>query len=459
MNFLKNLISGRNKRRFIDRKFNLDLCYITPRIIVMSYPKSFPEYFFHDNIKEVFEFLNQRHGKDYLLINLIYKDDDTSIFNGKVINHEIVYHMPPKLLTLFEICNEINDYLNKNLSNVVVINCKGEKGRLGTVVCCYFLYIKKFKEIKDAINYYNFKRLYKGKGFFQASQKRYVDYFYKILKNEKDYFPCRIKILSIELKNMYEIYDNGYYFVEICDFKGKETEEIKLSPKNYEINKENNTITLNVQNSFNQELSGDIVLNISYNETVFTKKLGTISFNTAFLDYSDKIIFNAYDIDQFNLLKKKNELKNYKIQVNIKKSCELCPTRNEKDYCEGCKKFIEENKNIYENWKKIINNLNEYKEKKITYDKNIIFGNIDSDDSEYVLTKEEKIKSEKNPSRNVSRIHKINEDNNIYYEDYNYSDSSEDSEGEDYEVKYDNNEENKGKGKLNDSFENECFIF
>ena len=42
MNYFKTLINS-NNRRFIDRKYNLDLSYITPRIIAMGFPTIFPK--------------------------------------------------------------------------------------------------------------------------------------------------------------------------------------------------------------------------------------------------------------------------------------------------------------------------------------------------------------------------------------------------------------------------------
>ena len=39
MDFIREIISGK-KNRFIQDKYNLDLTYITPRIIAMSYPAS-----------------------------------------------------------------------------------------------------------------------------------------------------------------------------------------------------------------------------------------------------------------------------------------------------------------------------------------------------------------------------------------------------------------------------------
>jgi len=39
MNYIRGIISGK-KNRFIQDKYNLDLTYITPRIIAMAYPAS-----------------------------------------------------------------------------------------------------------------------------------------------------------------------------------------------------------------------------------------------------------------------------------------------------------------------------------------------------------------------------------------------------------------------------------
>ena len=462
MNYFWELFDEDDKKRFIDRKYNLDLSYITPRIIVMSYPTSRPKTFFGDYIKTAIEFLNERYDKDYLLINLDNEDKDFNFskFNGKFLKYKIIFNMPPMLVTLFSICDEINNYLNKNLSNVVAINCQGGNGDLGIVVCSYLLYIKKFNEIKDSFNYYSKKRLNKGEGISIPGQKKYVEYFHKLIKNEKNYFPFRIKIISIEIKNMYEVFNGGYYFVEILDFKDKKkNKEIEISPKNYKVDDINKSVILNLRKTFNQELFGDIAFKISYKENVFTKKLGKISFNTAFLNNSDQIIFNANEIFSDNILKSKKIPLNYAIQINIQKLCVSCPSKEEKDYCQECKTFILKNKEIYDNWRKIMNYLNEYKSKKITYDKNILFGSIDSDDCEYVLANEEKNKSDKNLMRNESKFNKNDENDKNYYEDNNDSNSSEESYGEDYEEKYENNEENKKKDKLNDSFESECFIY
>ena len=50
MNFIREKISG-DKNRFKQGQYNLDLTYITPRIIAMSYPASGFETIFRNPIK------------------------------------------------------------------------------------------------------------------------------------------------------------------------------------------------------------------------------------------------------------------------------------------------------------------------------------------------------------------------------------------------------------------------
>ena len=50
MNYIRGIISGK-KNRLIDDKYNLDLTYITPRIIAMAYPASGVESLYRNPIK------------------------------------------------------------------------------------------------------------------------------------------------------------------------------------------------------------------------------------------------------------------------------------------------------------------------------------------------------------------------------------------------------------------------
>ena len=83
MDYIRTLVSGK-KKRFVDRKYNLDLTYITPRIIAMAYPGSGLETVYRNNIDQVSKFLKERHKGNYLVINLSGKKYDNTKFDNKV---------------------------------------------------------------------------------------------------------------------------------------------------------------------------------------------------------------------------------------------------------------------------------------------------------------------------------------------------------------------------------------
>lgn len=83
MDFLRTLVSGK-KKRYIDRKYNLDLSYITPRIIAMSFPASGIESAYRNTINNVSNFLKERHKSNYLVFNLSGRKYDNSKFDNMV---------------------------------------------------------------------------------------------------------------------------------------------------------------------------------------------------------------------------------------------------------------------------------------------------------------------------------------------------------------------------------------
>lgn len=119
MNYLRTLVSGK-KKRFIDRKYNLDLSYITPRIIAMAYPGSGIETMYRNSIDSVSKFLKERHDGNYLVINLSGKKYDNTKFNNNVKEYEWVDHHAPPLKLLFTICKEIHKFLEGKQKNFIL---------------------------------------------------------------------------------------------------------------------------------------------------------------------------------------------------------------------------------------------------------------------------------------------------------------------------------------------------
>ena len=83
MDYLKTIVSGK-KRRFIDRKYNLDLSYITPRIIAMAYPATGLESVYRNSITKVSNFFKERHRSNFFVFNLSGKRYDNAKFENRV---------------------------------------------------------------------------------------------------------------------------------------------------------------------------------------------------------------------------------------------------------------------------------------------------------------------------------------------------------------------------------------
>lgn len=66
---LRGLVS-KKKKRFTEDGFDLDLTYITPRIIAMGFPSTGAEARYRNPMPEVQKLLNSRHPGHYRVYNL-----------------------------------------------------------------------------------------------------------------------------------------------------------------------------------------------------------------------------------------------------------------------------------------------------------------------------------------------------------------------------------------------------
>lgn len=87
-----------NKRRYMKDGFDLDLTYVTDRVIAMSFPSSGKQSFYRNPIEEVARFLDTKHADHYKVYNLCSeKGYDPKYFHYRVERIFIDDHNVPAL--------------------------------------------------------------------------------------------------------------------------------------------------------------------------------------------------------------------------------------------------------------------------------------------------------------------------------------------------------------------------
>ena len=180
--FLKSLVS-QDKNRFCFDGFDLDLTYITKRIIAMGLPSTSYEALYRNDMNDVLNFFNERHPEHYKVYNLCEEKKYAPNIFYKQGYFPFQDHEAPPLNLIRPFCEDAKKFLDEDPKNVVAIHCLAGKGRTGTLISCLLLYLKEFDTAADCLKYYGLMRVDNGKGVTVPSQIRYVFYFEQILKN------------------------------------------------------------------------------------------------------------------------------------------------------------------------------------------------------------------------------------------------------------------------------------
>jgi len=206
LNQLKRFVS-KNKRRLKDGGFDLDLTYITERMIAMGFPAASVEGIYSNNIDDVVNFLDKFHKDHYRIYNLCSERTyDFSKFHNRVEEYPFDDHNAPPLDIVQPFCESVETFLNADPLNVAVVHCKAGKGRTGTVICAWMLYNGMWSTAREALLYYGAARTADGKGVTIPSQIRYVYYYEDMVKSgpklRPPYFLLNIKMSPLPAKGL-----------------------------------------------------------------------------------------------------------------------------------------------------------------------------------------------------------------------------------------------------------------
>ena len=181
---LRSLVS-KKKKRFTDESIgvDLDLSYITARIIAMGFPSEGSESMVRNPLSDVQKFFHARHPDRELVFNLcserVYKLE--SAF-PRCQRFPFDDHTPPPLEMVADFCRAAQVWLSADANNVVAVHCKAGKGRTGVMICSLLIALGICRTAHEALRMFGEQRTHDGKGVTIPSQARIVYYFEQWLR-------------------------------------------------------------------------------------------------------------------------------------------------------------------------------------------------------------------------------------------------------------------------------------
>jgi hypothetical protein len=119
---LKKAVSGK-KVRYQEDGFDLDLTYITDRIIAMGFPSSGTEGIYRNPIDQVVKFFDKYHKSHFRIYNLCSERDyDITQFENRVERFPFDDHNPPQHLALYSLLERMNLW---RIHILLTISCRG----------------------------------------------------------------------------------------------------------------------------------------------------------------------------------------------------------------------------------------------------------------------------------------------------------------------------------------------
>uniref|UniRef100_A0A8C9WAW7 Tensin 2a n=1 Tax=Scleropages formosus TaxID=113540 RepID=A0A8C9WAW7_SCLFO len=200
--------------RVMERHYDFDLTYITERIISVFFPPLLEEQRYRANIKEVASMLKSKHQDKFLLLNLSERRHDITRLNTKV--HDFGWpdlHAPP-LDKICAMCKAMETWLTSDPQHVVVLHCKGNKGKTGVIIAAYMHYSKISAGADQALSTLAMRKFCEDKvsSSLQPSQNRYIYYFGGLLSGAIKMNSSPLFLHQVLIPSLPNFQSGGGYF-------------------------------------------------------------------------------------------------------------------------------------------------------------------------------------------------------------------------------------------------------
>ncbi|XP_069498079.1 auxilin isoform X1 [Ambystoma mexicanum] len=258
-------------------KGELDISYITSRIIVMSYPAEGVELGFRNHIEDVRSFLDSRHLDHYTVFNLSQKSYRSAKFHNRVSECSWPVRQAPSLHNLYAVCKNMHNWLQQNPKNVCVIHCMDGRAASAVLVSAMFCFCHLFSNPVPAIQLLNSKR--PGIGLW-PSHRRYIGYICDLVADKPTHPHCKpvnIKSVTISPVPFFNKQRNGCR--PFCDILIGET-KIFTTSQDYERMREFRVQEGKVVIPLGITVHGDVVVSIYHMRSTIGGRLQAKMSNT-----------------------------------------------------------------------------------------------------------------------------------------------------------------------------------
>ncbi|XP_065698594.2 auxilin isoform X1 [Patagioenas fasciata] len=258
-------------------KGELDISYITSRIIVMSFPAEGVELGFRNHIEDVRTFLDSRHPDHYTVFNLSPKYYRSAKFHNRVSECSWPVRQAPSLHNLYAVCKNMHNWLQQNPKNVCVIHCMDGRAASAVLVSAMFCFCHLFSNPGPAVQLLNTKR----PGIvLWPSHRRYIGYICDLIADKPVIPHCKpltIKSVTLSPVPCFNKQRNGCR--PFCDILSGET-RILTTSQEYERMKEYRVQEGKVLIPLGATVHGDVVVSVYHMRSTIGGRLQAKMTNT-----------------------------------------------------------------------------------------------------------------------------------------------------------------------------------
>ncbi|XP_037104947.1 putative tyrosine-protein phosphatase auxilin isoform X3 [Syngnathus acus] len=285
-------------------KGELDIAYITSRIIVMTYPAESVQIGYQNHVEDIRSFLDTRHADHYTVFNLSQRNYRGAKFSNRVSECNWPALQAPSLHNLFAVCKNMHNWLKQNPKNVCVITCSDGRAPSGVLVCAMFCFCHLFNNPVPAMQLLSAKR--PGSGLW-PSHRRYIGYVCSMVSEKPSLphsKPLKIKALTVSPVPCFNKQRSGCR--PFCDVLIGET-KIFSTAQDYERMREHRVQEGKVVFPLGVSVQGDVVVSVYHMRSTIGGRLQAkvsnmqifqIQFHTGFIAPGTTMLkFNKPELD------------------------------------------------------------------------------------------------------------------------------------------------------------------